>query len=216
MLTDQAHSTKRSRVLAAGEAVFPIASAQAYIWIVPHERPRWLDLLFGTVLTVILVAIVLRRGLLSWRTFGLAWGADHRRSALPLALFTAGAIAVLLVWGWQAGRLRNEADLYRALVAYPVWGLVQQGLMFGIVYPRMRLAVGVRAAPYLTALLFAAAHLPNPLLMAGGALMVLVYGFVWERNPSLPLVALSHGVIGAVCDKALHVSLRVGAHYFNP
>ena len=78
-----------------------------------------------------------------------------------------------------------------------------------------RQAAGNELAPLLTAGLFAAAHTPNLLLMFGGACMVYTYARVWARTPSLPLVALSHGLIGAVCDKLMHVSMRVGAHYFD-
>ena len=100
--------------------------------------------------------------------------------------------------------------------AYPLWGFVQQGIMFGVVYPRVSALVGRRAAPYGTAALFALAHVPNPLLMLGGFVMLAFFGCVWQRHASLPWLALSHGVIGAVCDKALHVSLRVGPHYWSP
>jgi membrane protease YdiL (CAAX protease family) len=171
--------------------------------------------LLCAALIVGFVAIaLLRGGPRTWREFGLAWSCDHRRASLPLALLTAVAVGVLLLWGWQTGHLRQNRDVLRALAAYPLWGLVQQGLMFGFVYPRLKQAAGVRLAPVLTAVLFAAAHAPNPLLMVGGGLVVLGYGLVWQRAPSLPLLAISHGVIGAVCDKALHVSMRVGAHYF--
>jgi membrane protease YdiL (CAAX protease family) len=68
----------------------------------------------------------------------------------------------------------------------------------------------------LTAVLFGLAHAPNPLLMLGGAGIVFFYSLVWRKAPSLPAIAVSHGWIGAIADKALHVSMRVGAHYFTP
>jgi hypothetical protein len=124
-------------------------------------------------------------------------------------------VAVLLVYGALSPQgLRCAWDLVWSLALYPLWGVIQQGAVLGVAYPRFRMAAGERAAPVLAAMLFAAAHTPNPLLMGGGALMVLVYAGVWRKWPSLPVIAISHGVIGAVCDKALHVSMRVGAHYF--
>ncbi len=195
------------------EAIFPVAASQAYIWIVPHERPRWLDVLFGVAVGVVIATYVVRGGRLTWRTMGLARGSDHRRAALPIGIFTLVMVGGLLGWAGLTGHLRRDWDILGALAAYPIWGLLQQGVMFGVVYPRLRQVAGARAAPFLTAVLFAAAHSPNPMLMGGAAVMAVVYGLVWERTPSLPVIAISHGVIGAVCDKALHVSMRVGAHY---
>ncbi|MCK4342797.1 MAG: CPBP family intramembrane metalloprotease [Phycisphaerae bacterium] len=215
MTTDAVLNTRGARWVLAVEAVFPVAVQQAYLWLLPHERPRWLDVVFGVVVGAIIVVYVGRRGLFGWRIFGLAWGSDHRRAAGPVGVFTLAAVGALLLWGWRTGGLRQDWDVLGALLLYPLWGLVQQCIMFGIVYPRLRLLVGVRTGVILTAVLFAAAHTPNPLLMGGGALMVLVFGIVWERTPSLPVLALSHGVIGAVCDKALHVSMRVGAHFLD-
>lgn len=227
MATDVSRDTPGSRLLLAIEAVLPIAAAQAYIWNVSHARPRWLDVLFGLVLTTAIIALALRRAArvppsapdhvpLDRHTFGLTSWSDQKRSAIPLLVFTVLAVVALLLWGWRTNRLRRNTDIFQALLAYPVWGLLQQAVMFGFIYPRVRLLIGARAASFATALLFAAAHCPNPLLMAGGAVMVLVFGFVWERAPALLLLALSHGIVGAVCDKALHVSMRVGFHYFEP
>ena len=205
----------QSRWRPAIEALLPIVAAQAYIWSVPHERPRWLDVLCAAIITVLIVFAVVRNGPRTRRDFGLARGKDHKNALLPLTFLTGVAITIVLVYGWQTDQLRHDWDVLGAVVAYPVWGLLQQGLMFGFIYPRLRQATGVRLAPLLTALLFGALHTPNPLLMVGGTFMVLGYALIWERTPSLPLTAISHGIIGAVCDKGLHVSMRVGAHYFG-
>jgi len=202
------------------EAVFPIVAVQSYMWSVSHDRPRWLDVLVGVAILGVTIAYTVHRRLVGWRTFGLARLGDHRRAVGPVALFTVAAVGALLLLGaLTAGRprggLRYEWDVLRALAAYPVWGLVQQGILFGVTYPRLQLLAGSRLAALFTAGLFAVAHLPNPLLVAGGFVMVLFYAWVWQRSPSLPVVGISHGLIGAVCDKALHVSMRVGAHYFS-
>jgi len=208
------------RWLLAAEAVFPVAAVQSYMWSVSHDRPRWLDLLVGVAILALTIAYTLRRRMVGWRTFGLAHLGDHRRAAGPVAVFTVAAVGALLLSGvLTAGRpgggLRYEWDVVRALAAYPLWGLVQQGILFGVIYPRLQLLAGPRLAALFTAGLFAVAHLPNPLLVAGGFVMVLFYAWVWQRSPSLPAIGISHGLIGAVCDKALHVSMRVGAHYFT-
>jgi len=205
------------RIALAAEAVFPVAAQQAYIWLVPHGRPRWWDATFAALVVAIVVVYVGRRGLLDRRTFGLGKWADQRRAFVPVLIFTLVVIAGLLVWGSQDPRgLRREWDVLGSLALYPLWGFIQQSCMFGVVYPRCRLLAGEWGAIVLTAVLFGLAHAPNPLLMFGGAGIVFFYGLVWRKAPSLPAIAVSHGWIGAITDKALHVSMRVGAHYFTP
>lgn len=212
--------TRPARLPLTVEAVFPVVAQQAYVWAAPYPRDRWMDLTFGVLAGLIVVIYtVQRRNLLTRRTFGLASWIDHWRAAGPVLAFTAGAVVALLIGGHLTsgaphGGLRWDSDIVGALLGYPLWGLVQQALVFGVAFPRLRLAYGGPAAIVASALLFGAAHAPNPLLMFGGAIMVLAYGLVWQRWPALIVVALSHGIIGAVCDKALHVSMRVGAPYF--
>jgi membrane protease YdiL (CAAX protease family) len=213
MSTETADAPARNPTPLLLEAVFPVAASQAYIWLAPYERPRWWDVAFGVVVGALIVAYVLRRGIVGWRTFGLARGRNHLAAAAPVGLFTGVVVVGLLGWGSWTGGLRRDWDIAAAIALYPIWGIVQQGVMFGIAYPRFATVLGQAWAIAATATLFALAHSPNPLLMIGGGLMVAFYGLVWRRWPSLPVIAVSHGVIGAVCDKALHVSMRVGAHY---
>ncbi|MGD8450549.1 MAG: CPBP family intramembrane metalloprotease [Phycisphaerae bacterium] len=207
--------TTAHRLRCVLEALIPIAAAQAYIWLAPLDRSRWLDAACGVLIVVFMIVAIVRHGPRGRRSFGFGPLRDHSRAALPVLLITVVGVAFLLLYGWRTGQLRQNQDIWRALAAYPVWGLAQQFVMFGFIYPRLKQAAGARTATLLTAGLFALAHTPNPLLMVGGGLMVLGYALVWERAPSLPLLAISHGVIGAVADKALHVSLRVGPRFFE-
>jgi hypothetical protein len=223
------------RFTAAAEALLPIGVLQAYVWLVPHERPRWMDVACGVVLIAMVAALVVRGGPRTLRGVGLAWGRDHLRALPALVIFTAAATAGVIALAWLSGRLYVSHNLPRALLGYPLWGLLQQGLLLGVIYPRVRAAMGdrsrdhghappspaggpLRRVEYLaalaTGLLFGLVHAPNPLLMAGASGMAFFYALVWSRAPSLPLVALSHGIIGAVCDKMVDTSMRIGGHYF--
>jgi membrane protease YdiL (CAAX protease family) len=209
-----------ARLALIAEAAFPFAAQQAYVWGAPLDRPRWVDVAFGAAAGAVVLAYVLRRGGTTFRSLGLAPGPEHRMAARPLLLLTLVAVAALLCLGWATtgerhGGLRWKWDLARALALYPFWGLVQQGIVFGVAYPRLERAGGPRFAAAGVASLFALAHLPNPLLSGGGGLMCLAFALVWRRAPSLPATALAHGWIGAVADKALNVPMRVGAKYFS-
>lgn len=195
------------RAAGVAEAVSPVLAVQAYVWLVPHERPRWVDAAFGAVV-VAAVLLMARRRPPTRAEAGLGPWAVQRRSLLPLALFTAAAVAALLLAAWATGTLRLRWDVLKALAAYPLWGAIQCAYFLVFALPRLR-------SPLATALLFALAHTPNPVLMAGGGVMMLVFAFVWRRAPSLPLTALSHGVVGAALGKMIHVSTRIGAWFWN-
>lgn len=217
------------RAALAGEAVFPVAAQQAYLWIAGAERTRWIDVAVGVTVTVVVGwYVVRRRAMWTPMTLGLTGLRTHLRALAWVLPITAAFIAVMLLGGWLTtgqprGGLRQNWDILRAAALYPLWGLVQQGLVLGVIYPRCRALVGdgeaniararIWGAALLAAALFGAAHAPNPLLMGGGALMVFFSALVWRRYPALLAVALGHGLIGAVCDKALNVSMRVGMRY---
>jgi membrane protease YdiL (CAAX protease family) len=219
-MIETAAPTTLTRITLLIEAAFPFVASQTYIWIVPRDRPRWLDVAFGVVVALVVWVYVYRRGIVSLRTFGLARDGAHRSALPPIALFTLVAVGVLLLTGWlstgqKRGGLRLDWDLLGALATYPIWGFLQQGMLFGIAYPRLRLAGGERLGIAGVVALFIFAHAPNPILMAGTGVMALVFALVWQKAPSLPVLAISHGILGAVADKALHISMRVGSNYLG-
>lgn len=210
----------RQRLLLLTEAAFPFVAQQAYIWNVPRSRPRWLDVAFACLVAAIVIAYTLRRGRPTLRTFGLQADRSHGHAVIPIAIFTLAVVGVLLLGGWLTtgqprGGLRQNWDLLGALLTYPIWGFVQQAVLFGVAYPRLVAVGGFTFAVVGAAALFAFAHLPNLLLMFGAAAMAVAYALVWRTHPSLPVIALSHGLIGAVADKALNITMRVGSHYLG-
>lgn len=219
-MSEPATTTPRARITLLIEAAFPFVASQVYIWTVPRTRPRWADVAFGAAVALIVGAYVRRRGIVGLRVFGLARDDAHRRALAPIAVFTLIALGVLLLAGWattgqQHGGLRQDWDLVGALATYPLWGLVQQGMLFGIAFPRLERVGGEPFAVLGVVALFVLAHLPNPILMGGTAVMAFVFALVWRRAPSLPCLAMSHGILGAVADKALHISMRVGSNYLG-
>lgn len=211
--TDRQLDLGRGR--AALEALVPLAAVSAWVWLEPWGRPPGGDLAFGVALGLLLLLLVSAEDFPSAETAGLGRGAFTLR---PFGLSFAVVLplgAAALAWGGATGRLYASPALARALLLYPFGALVQEAAVFVFALPRLEIAVGRRASAFAAALLFGAVHLPNPLLTVGGGLMVLAFSRVWRRQRSLPALALAHGVLGAVCDKAIHVSMRIGASYFQ-
>jgi membrane protease YdiL (CAAX protease family) len=86
------------------------------------------------------------------------------------------------------------------LLLYPLWGVIQQFLVVGLVAGNLRDYEGWRLHPAAvtgsTAVLFSAVHWPARLLVAGTFVLAVVYVIVFLRHRNLWVLGLYHGWIG--------------------
>ena len=137
----------------------------------------------------------------------------------PLLILIA---AVLLSTGALLHTLRpiDFRGAVFALAPYLPWGLAQQYVLNGYFLNRLDAVVSPRASALLAALLFSAAHTPNPFLMAVTFPLGWCATLVYRRSHNLYLLGIAHGVIGfllflVVPDSISH-HLRVGPSWFRP
>ncbi|MCS7313845.1 MAG: CPBP family intramembrane glutamic endopeptidase [Bryobacterales bacterium] len=173
------------------EALSVFGLILTYIWKIRLFHPwRWIWI----AAIVVLSHTIRREG-----AAALGLGAGQLRTAFAALAPWVGLLAAILLAGGALLDTINPVVLRRApgsLAVYLVWGLLQQWILNGYFLNRLRQAGGGRRAPFLAALLFSLAHLPNPFLMAltlpGGYLAARLF----LRYRSLWLLGAAHGLLG--------------------
>lgn len=141
------------------------------------------------------------------------------RVMLPLAL---GIYAPALIYGVAHGDLLILPVGVRALTAlaiYGLWCVFQQYLMQSYFHNRlMEISPNHYLTSSLIALIFGAAHLPNPILTVATTLGGLLFAEIFARHRNIFPLALAQTVggllIAALSPPALIHNMRVGPGYF--
>jgi len=210
-----ATATPTARLATGLELLLVYAGILLYIWRWQFTYPRaWMALLAA----VLGSHVAHREGLhdlgLTWR--GLRAGAS---TIFPLAV----AIYIpLLLYGFASRTLILAAPSQRTLVVfatYGVWCLFQQYLAQSYVHNRLMGIVRSRhLSSLLVGLMFGAAHIPNPILLAATSLGGFVLAEVYARHRNiwpLALAQMAGGLlIAALSPPALIHNMRVGPGYF--
>jgi membrane protease YdiL (CAAX protease family) len=190
---------------------------------------EWVVLSFaGRSKLTIAIPVLLALGLIvfSHRERGetlhdIGFRTDNFLAACRVLLLPTAIVVVLVVAvGWFSNHSLTLAPWRNRFLLLPLWALFQQYVLNGFINRRAQFASGPGTkSVVLVAIVFSIFHLPNPLLavltFAGG----LIWAAVYQRQPNLFALALSHALSSltlalTVSPKFLD-SLRVGFKYFG-
>ena len=154
----------------------------------------------------------------SAKQLGVGLGGLRQSSWLAL---TALALAVVLVGvlhgaGWQLPAIQRPIQLWR-VGAYSVWAVEQEFILNSFLFLNLEQLAGTRRAILFSAVIFAIAHIPNPLLMALTLLAGLAFCTAFARYRNIWPLAVAHALLGitvavSVPDGVTH-HMRVGLGY---
>jgi membrane protease YdiL (CAAX protease family) len=159
-----------------------------------------------------------------------------RPTAAQLGLAVTGLrralwiVAVALIAGvmgvWLSVRLHTFHAVFHnhavewGFLAYMVWALVQQFMLQDFFLARLLRIAPTRALAVVSAgLLFAVAHVPNPLLVAATVVWGIVASALFMRYRNLYVLAVAHAIFGmclvVTVPNTLHHHMRVGLGYLR-
>ncbi|HEY2382130.1 MAG TPA: CPBP family glutamic-type intramembrane protease [Terriglobia bacterium] len=196
---------------AAGEVLFVFAGVVAYIWRLQFRFPD-----FAVVLLVfILLTFLLHRD----RLQDLGFGSRGLWNGIRLLALPTLIIAAVLIVARLPAAFFTVNRLY-GLGRYFAWCLLQEFVLQSFFGNRLLLIMkNPKRAAWMNGVLFAAVHMPNPVLVPvtflGGYILTRV--FFATRN--LVPLALSQAIIGSLLSVALpvawHHGLRVGPGFYR-
>lgn len=133
------------------------------------------------------------------------WGfrTDTFQKVLKMILpFGLIAVVACVTVGYFLGTLHLTWHIFPILLLYPVWGVIQQFLVIGLVAGNLQDLTSIRWSNsviiVITALLFGLIHYPYGWLMLGTFVLALLYGFIYLKARNVYVMGLFHGWLGAI------------------
>jgi len=182
----------------------------AYIWL----RPHWWS--WSLLIPLALVGL------------SFVW---HSESFESLGLSLRHLVAALVAWRWWlvscVGSLlillwiETTASMHVVYrwFGYACWCVLQQLLLQNMTYRRLRDGLGASwKTSGIAGAMFAAAHIPNPILVPATFLWGTVSTRLFEARPSVPVLGVTQALLSAmlyvVTPVALNGQFRVGPEYW--
>jgi membrane protease YdiL (CAAX protease family) len=122
--------------------------------------------------------------------------------SLRILPFGTVFILIFFIVGYYQETLNITWHIVPILILYPIWGVIQQFLVIGLVAGNLQDLQGNKLHKFviilLTAILFGLLHYPHNWLMLGTFILALLYGFIYLKERNIFVMGLFHGGLGAL------------------
>lgn len=152
----------------------------------------------------------------------LGLGMPHRAGtgfALVFGLASAVLLIFLVVWAGEEIPANATWPVLHSAWQYLIWALMQEFILQSFFFTRCEELFGTSTAVWVAASLFAAAHLPSPLLTTFTLMGGLLFCEMFRRLRSIYPIGVVHALLGLAIavtmpDSLLH-HMRVGIGYLQ-
>ena len=191
------------------QIAFAYGLLEAALWTPPGR----LDLAW-MILTAAFILVMAFRGPYSAREMGVTFPTGKA----TIWIVGAGLILAATLWSCAALTGANAAPTHamplRTAWQYAIWASLQQFMLQSFFFVRLESLLGSRRAVLATTILFAAAHIPNPILTVGTVLAGFFFCEMFRRYRNIFPLGVVHVILGlamaaSVSDALLH-HMRVG------
>jgi len=201
--------------ITASEVLAVYAATLLYIWRWQQAHPfLWLPMLAAVLLSQWFYGDTLQGMGLTGREFRPGF-----RASLPVLAIVVVAGVSYGLWVHDSASRLASPRAWLMFGGYLVWCSFQQYLTQSYFHRRlMRVMRSPHLRSFAIGLLFAGAHIPNPVLMAATFAGGFVFAEIFTRHPNIwPLAfvqAVAGFLIGALSPPWIIHSMRVGPGYF--
>lgn len=127
---------------------------------------------------------------------------NFKRVIVRILPFGIISVIVFFVVGYRLETINVTWHIIPILMLYPIWGVIQQFLVIGLVAGNLQDLKGNKLNKlviiFFTALLFGLVHYPHYWLMLGTFILALLYGFIYLKERNVYVMGLFHGWLGAL------------------
>ncbi len=212
---DSTIPNSRRRCFVWGQIVIVFLFLELTLWAPTREiRNVWAVIAAITIFVLVLIdrPSLEHLGLRLPRTSG---------ASLVLGSSCAAAVVLVIMVRWMGGQIPANQTWpnLQSVSGYVIWALLQEFILQSFFFNRCEELHGSSAAVWMASTLFAAAHLPSPILTTATLAGALFFCELYRRYRSVYFLGIIHATMGLAVavvtpDSLLH-HMRVGIGYLR-
>lgn len=208
------------RYVVGAEMIIVFAFLELALWAPTHEiRNRWAAISALAILVISVIDMLLDRQ--SLQRLGLGLPKMFGTSVVLVTGVATSAFLITLV-SRAGGEIPANPAWFptpQSTWGYLLWALIQEFILQSFFFNRWEELYGSSTAVWMASTLFAAAHLPSPVLTTATLMGALFFCEMFRRYRSIYPLAIVHALMGVTLalitpDSLLH-HMRVGIGYLR-